>query len=162
PLRAMGGFSDILREDHAHALNDEARSYLDRIANASRRMGQLIDGLLSLSKITRQPLKVDSVDLGRLTRDVISTIPTAQRSVEWTIGERLVVRGDPGLLYSIVENLVRNAWKFTAKQPHAHIEVGRIERNGEPTYFVRDNGVGFDMAHSGQLFRPFRRLHGVD
>jgi PAS domain S-box-containing protein len=162
PLRAINGFSNVLLEDHAANLDEEARLHLNRIAKGATRMGALIDALLSLAKIARQELRYQLVDLGRVARDVIAQLEGADRPVEWVIADRLEVRGDPTLLHSVMQNLVGNAWKFTAKQDRARIEVGSSTRDGVATYFVKDDGPGFSQESAEKLFRPFGRLHRAD
>ena len=126
-------------------------------------MTQLIDDLLSLSKITRASLARDRVDLSDLARRVLAELAARdpQRKIDARVADGLVVKGDPRLLTVVLENLLGNAWKFTSKQPAATIEVGREARDGETVYFVRDNGAGFSMEHATKLFAPFQRLHAA-
>jgi signal transduction histidine kinase len=139
-------------------------------------MAGLIDDLLNLSRLTRVEMKRETVDLSKLARETIEELRAAdgQRDAEIVIPDGLVVEGDPQLLRIALTNLLGNAWKFTAKRPHTRIEVGRSSENGQngengengengkKTFFVRDNGVGFDMAHAGKLFGAFQRLHGMN
>lgn len=161
PLRAIDGFSQALVEDCADQLDATGRGYLGRIRNAAQRMGLLIDDLLKLARVTRAEVTFDDVDLGALAREVMRELQSGQadRRAEIVIAEGMRVLGDPRLLRIALENLLANAWKFTAGQDVARIEVGTIRDDGAPTYFVRDNGVGFDMAHAGRLFGAFQRLH---
>ena len=124
-------------------------------------MGQLIDDLLNLSRLTRGELRREPVDLSALARTIVTDLQKAEpdRQVTCVIAEGLVVKGDPNLLRLALVNLLGNAWKFTGRQACARIEFGVTQRNGTPTYFVRDDGVGFDMAYVGKLFGAFQRLH---
>ncbi|MFW6115896.1 MAG: PAS domain-containing protein [Chloroflexota bacterium] len=173
PLRAMDGFSAALRSQYRDQLDPQARHYLDRIQAGSRRMGQLITDLLDLSRVTRREMAVTPVDLTALARQIAAELveEDPQRDVDFAIEEGLTVEGDPHLLRIALYNLLSNAWKFTGRQDRARIEVGRLSdtpagspagaeigRNGA-VYFVRDNGVGFDMAYADKLFAPFQRLH---
>jgi signal transduction histidine kinase len=162
PLRAMAGFSNILREDYGDRLDDEGRHLLGRIAGGASRMGALIDGLLTLANVVKRDLQYETVDLAKFAHDAISQIDCAERIVEWVISDGLVVRGDAVLLRSVMQNLIANALRFTAKRDRARVEVGRSDLAGVRTFFVKDNGAGFDNEHAGQLFRPFRRLHRPD
>jgi len=161
PLRAIDGFARILGDDLADRLDDEARSHLDRIHKACERMANLIDALINLATLTRQPLHKETFDLSELARPIIDALRAEEpnRAVEVEITQGLVVNADKILMHTVLENLLRNAWKFTARAPVARIAFG-AEREGNRLIFcVEDNGVGFDMAHAGQLFRPFQRLH---
>jgi len=158
PLRAINGFSHVMLEDHAGNLDAAGRNCLQRISGAALRMGQLIDGLLSLAKITQLELELEPVDLSRLARSIVDSFD-APRDVVWTVSDELVAHGDPRQLRSLLENLLGNAWKFTRDQHPAMIEVGTVSLDAATVYFIKDNGVGFDMAHARQLFAPFRRLH---
>jgi signal transduction histidine kinase len=164
PLRAMGGFSEVLLEDHAQRLDDEAKGHLQRIVDAADTMGKLIDALLGLARLTRKELRREPVDLSALARAVVRPMQDAspKRVVEVVIAPDLRVEGDPQLLRALLDNLLGNAWKFTEKRSSARIELGREEKDGAPAYFVRDNGAGFDMAHAARLFAAFQRLHGAE
>jgi light-regulated signal transduction histidine kinase (bacteriophytochrome) len=164
PLRGIDGFSQALLEDCKDQLDATGQDYLRRIRSATQRMGQLIDDLLTLSRVTRSDMHRAGVDLSqiasRLCTDLQHTDPT--RIVEFTIAPDLIDTGDARLLQIVLDNLLNNAWKFTAKQPQTNIEFGAIAaENNPPVYFVRDNGVGFDMAFLEKLFRPFQRLHAM-
>jgi PAS domain S-box-containing protein len=161
PLRAIDGFSQAVMEDYADRLDDQGRNYLNRIRDAAKRQGMLIDDLLNLSRITRMDVNIVDVNLAALASEIVETLRRAapERPVEVQIAEGLSVRGDPRLLRIALDNLLGNAWKFTAGRSPARIEIGRIVEDGEPVFYVRDNGVGFDMAYADQLFRPFHRLH---
>jgi PAS domain S-box-containing protein len=162
PLRSIDGFSQALLEDYADRLDEEGRDYLRRVRAATQRMGDLIDDLLTLSRVTRREMRRESVDLSGLARTIVEQLQKldGDRDVIFTIEDGLRAHGDPHLLRVALENLIGNAWKFTSKQPDARIEFRAIrDDDGRLKYFVRDNGVGFDMAYSGKLFGAFQRLH---
>jgi PAS domain S-box-containing protein len=163
PLRAIDGFSKALLEDCADALGDAGRDYLGRVRRAAQRMGVLIDDLIKLSRVTRADMSLQEVDLSTLAAGVAQHLRTAepQRLADFAIEEGLSTYGDPRLLQIALENLIGNAWKFTAGRAPARIEFGSRHERDEVAYFVRDNGAGFDMAHADQLFRVFQRLHDV-
>lgn len=161
PLRSMDGFSLALLEDYGDRLDDEARDSLQRIRGASQRMGRLIDELLGLARVTRAELRMQDVDLSAMAEEMASTLARTQpeRRVRWEIEKGLVVRGDRELLAIALQNLLDNAWKFTGKVDEAVIRVGMRQEEGQPVYFVSDNGAGFDMAYASRLFGAFQRLH---
>ena len=163
PLRSIDGFSKALLEDYSDRLDDEGVGYLRRVRAASQRMGQLIDDLLKLSRITRSEMSREQVDLSAAARAVVGELRKAQpgRRVTCRIAEGVTADGDGRLLRVALENLLSNAWKFTANRQDALIEFGATERDGRPVYFVRDNGAGFDMAYAGKLFGAFQRLHAM-
>jgi light-regulated signal transduction histidine kinase (bacteriophytochrome) len=166
PLRAIDGFSQALVEDFGAQLDSDGREYLRRVRAAAQRMGLLIDDLLSLSRLTRRELREDHVDLTAIAQEVVGelqrTAPHRRAVVE--IAPGLHAHGDPGLLRAMLQNLLGNAWKFTAKNELAHIALGRTagKKPGIGTFFVRDNGAGFDMRHADKLFGAFQRLHRAD
>jgi signal transduction histidine kinase len=161
PLRAIDGFSKALLSDYGDKFDERGRRYIDRVRSATQRMSQLIDDLLSLSKIVRTPMRRECVDLTELGRNVLSDLGArdADRRVQISVSDDLTCHGDPRLLTVLLENLLGNAWKFTSKQPEARIEVGKERRDGTTTFFVRDNGAGFEMEYANKLFAPFQRLH---
>jgi PAS domain S-box-containing protein len=175
PLRAMHGFSAALLSESRDQLDEQGRHYLDRIGAAAKRMGELVDALLDLSRISRREMGHQPVDLSALAREVAAELQTQdpQRRVEWVVADDLIAQGDANLLSLALQNLMGNAWKFTGPRPQARIEVGAEHRTspvsalasgdegGGLVYFVRDNGVGFDMAYADKLFAPFQRLHGT-
>lgn len=163
PLRTLDGFSGALLADYQSQLDQQGKHYLTHIQNASRQMGQLIDDLLNLSRIARHEVKLEQVNLGILARRIADELQTAapERRMEFDIPVSLIVHGDPRLIKIALENLIQNAFKFTSRRELAHIQLGMLEQGGERIYFVRDNGVGFDMAYAGKLFTPFQRLHGT-
>ena len=168
PLRALSGFSQALAEDYADRLDSEARAYLDQIDLASRRMGELIDGILTLSRITRGELRREPVDLSALADRLHAECAAAEpeRQLAWEVEPGLAVHGDPAMLEAALRNLIENAWKYTGKTPQASVRVYAEDRPGEVATVrwicVSDNGAGFDMAYSERLFQPFQRLHRQD
>lgn len=160
PLRSVDGFSFALEEDFASTMNDEGRDYIHRIRAGVQKMGQLIDSLLQLSRITRAELTRERVNLSDLASDVARDLRASHpgRNLTFRIESGLEVDADPRLLRVALENLLGNAVKFTARKPDAIIEVGRSTETGE--FFVRDNGAGFDMRYADKLFKAFQRLHG--
>jgi len=163
PLRGIDGFSRALLENYHDKLNDRGKDYIHRVTGATRRMGRLIDDLLKLSRITRSEMKRESVDISQLARSIATDIKKEQpeRQADFIIAEGLIVNGDARLLQVAMENLLGNAWKFTGKIQTASIEFGITEHEGEKAYFVRDNGVGFNMAYADKLFGAFQRLHST-
>ena len=167
PLRAIDGFSVALLEDCAPQLDDTGKDHLNRIRAATQRMGVLIDDLLNLSRITRSELHFQKVDLSALVRSITSNLQKTQHEtqhdhqVEFTIQDGLSANADSSLLRVALENLLNNAWKFTSKVPAARIEFGLSHSNGVSTYYVRDNGAGFDPRYTDRLFGAFQRLHSV-
>jgi PAS domain S-box-containing protein len=161
PLRAIDGFSQALEEDCAEVLAPDGRAHLGRIRKAAQRMGQLIDDLLELARVSRADISKSDIDLSAMARGIAEDLRAngEARPVDFTIGEGLNIRGDFRLLRIALENLLGNAWKFSADRRPATIEIGRAQSNGAEAFFVRDNGVGFDMAHANKLFGAFQRLH---
>ncbi len=163
PLRAIDGFSQMLLEDHGGALDDDARALLDRVRGASRRMAELIDDLLTLSKLTQAEMVWQPIDFTALARaiaeDLARTDPS--RKVTFRIDEGMVAIGDQRLLRVALENLMSNAWKFTGHTAEPIIEIGRLAGTEGDVFFVRDNGAGFDMNYAHKLFGVFQRLHSV-
>jgi len=161
PLRAVTGFSHALMEDCPEQLTPAAMDYLRRIVAATRKMSDLIDGLLDLSRVSRAEMRWQDVDVSAMARQVAEGLQRSEprRSVEWVIADGLSARGDPRLLRVVMDNLIGNAWKFTGGKPAARIQIG-LRTNGEGrAYFVADDGAGFDMAYAGKLFGAFQRLH---
>jgi PAS domain S-box-containing protein len=161
PLRALEGFSSLLEEESGSALDETAQHYLDRIRRNATKMSQLIDDLLRLSRIGRQSLDRVEIDLSAMARDVAEEIAAQypDRKVSLRIQEGMAARADKALLEVVLVNLLGNAWKFTASTPEAAVSFTSMDRDGESIYAVSDNGVGFDMAYSQNLFTPFQRLH---
>ena len=163
PLRAIDGFSQALLEDYGDKLDEEGVDNLHRIRAAAQTMGHLIEDMLKLSGLTRTELRREQVDLSELARSIDRDLRSRSpdRHVEFLLRDGLVVEGDEHLLAQVLENLLENAWKFTAKVPHARIELGGAQ-NQEVVFFVRDNGAGFDMATADRLFGAFQRLHTAE
>lgn len=163
PLRGIDGFSQVLLEDYEGRLDQEGKKNLHRIRAACKRMGLLIDDLLNLSRLARFEMTMNKVNLSKLARQISGDLTKAQpnRTVEFIISEGLTDRGDERLLKIMLQNLIGNAWKYSAKQAKAEIEFGLTHHEGAPAYFVRDNGVGFDMTYADKLFKPFQRLHDI-
>lgn len=161
PLRSINGFSRLLLEDYAGNLDEKGQNYLVRVASSAQRMGELIDDILLLSRVSRADLRRGQIDLSRIVREVVENLQRADpdRRVTISIEENLSADADLGLMRVAIENLLGNAWKYTRKAPEVRIQFGVEKIEGSPTFFVRDNGAGFDMAHSGNLFLPFHRLH---
>ena len=166
PLRSMNGFSEILLDDYGDVLDERARGYLGRVRNACRRMGHLIDDLLSLTRYTRQKLVPTAINLGAIATQVVEQLRAEhpERDVEVRIAPDLVAtaHGDAALTRVLLRNLLTNAWKFSVQVHHPLIEIGTRRSGSENVYFVRDNGCGFDMAYAEQLFGVFNRLHVGD
>ena len=161
PLRSMDGFSQILLEDYADKLNEQGKHHLQRVRKASQHMSELIEDLLKFSRTTRQEIKYETVNLTQLAKALVKSLQDAEpkRQVEFIIQPKLVGKGNTHLLQLVLQNLLGNAWKFTIKNPSAKIELGVTQTGNKKTYFVRDNGVGFDMKYAGKLFGTFQRLH---
>jgi len=162
PLQNIDSFSLILMEDYANQLDAEGLDYVQRLRGSCQHMEDIIDALLALSKMMRTELLVEHFDLSALANAVAADLKqkNPDRLVDWVIGEGLTAEGDAQLLRVVLENLFGNAWKFTANRQRARIEFGALpQSNGTQTYFVRDDGAGFDMARADHLFTPFKRLH---
>jgi PAS domain S-box-containing protein len=161
PLRAINGFSQALMEDYHDKLADEAKDYLRRIGAASRRMGQLIDALLRLSRSTRGEMRREQVNLSVFAQTIATELRTKNpdRDVSFEIEPDVMVCAEPQLLRAALENLLENAWKFTSKHSRARIAFGVSRHHEETVYFVRDDGAGFDPAYAAKLFGSFQRLH---
>lgn len=163
PLRSIQGFGQALLEDCEDRLDDSGREHLQRIRKAAERMATLIDDLLELSRVARASLRSERVDLSSLAEAILAELVEGEpdRSVQVSVMPGAVAIGDPRLLKVVLDNLLRNAWKYTRTKPEAHIEFGVSRQGAAATYYVRDNGVGFDMAYVDKLFQPFQRLHSA-
>ena len=161
PLRRIDGFSRALLEAEAGRLQDRSSDFLERIRQATVDMSELIDGMLALSRVARADLRVRPVDFSTIAEAVAAQLRESEpaRSVDMVIRPDVGGSGDPQLLRVVIQNLLDNAWKFTRTRPAAHIEFGTLHQHSDPTYFVRDNGVGFETAYADRLFKPFQRLH---
>jgi two-component system sensor histidine kinase/response regulator len=164
PLRRIDSFSRAVLETQGDRLDEAGQLFLTRVREASQQMSQLIDDVLYLSRVTRAELRDQEVDLSALADLALARLQEADpgRQVETKVRPAVIVTGDGQLLRIALENLLENAWKFTAKELNPRIEFGVTQVAGEPTYFVRDNGAGFDMTYADRLFGPFQRLHSQD
>lgn len=161
PLRGIDGFSQALLEECGEKLDAKGKEYLSRARAASQRMGQIIDDLLRLTRMTRNKMQLEEVNLSHIAQTVAAELQSREpeRPVELGVAPGAMAKGDRDLLRIVLENLLGNAWKFTAKQPKARIEFGVTQSEGKAVYFVRDDGAGFDMAYADKLFGAFQRLH---
>lgn len=164
PLRAIDGYSKVLLEDYQDRLDDNGKLCLSKIGTASVRMGQLIDALLDLSRVTTRDLRCVPVALSDLAHEIAQELQELEQkdAVDVKIASGIEAEGDPRLLRVMLENLMGNSWKFSRSMPDARIEFGTSIQGEERVYYVRDNGIGFDMAYSGKLFGMFQRLHSGD
>ncbi|MCM0080339.1 GAF domain-containing protein [Geomonas sp. Red32] len=163
PLRAMNSFSHILMEDYGELLDDEGRNYLTKISAAASRMGHLVEDLLKLSRVTRRKLKRETVQLSELAEEVVCNlrIHYPQREVKVTIDGGVEGHWDPSLASLALQNLIGNAWKYTGKIANPEVHFGSYSDGRETVYFVRDNGIGFEMSYADKIFLPFERLHKI-
>jgi PAS domain S-box-containing protein len=162
PLRALSGYSQLLLDDHGQSIGADGRDMLARMRDASQKMAQLIDDLLHLSRVTRVEMRRERVDLSALARDVVDQLrgEEPERRVETVIADGLRTDGDPQLLRVLLDNLLRNAWKFTSKREAARIALDAARQpDGRMAFVLSDNGAGFDMAYASKLFGAFQRLH---
>lgn len=161
PLRRLDGFSQELLNEYGEVLDETGKHYLKRVRAAAQKMGDLIDDLLKLSRISRSGIQKDTFDLGVMASEIVTEQREwePERKVEFHTEGNLKIEADSGLIRLLMQNLISNAWKFTAGCKLAHIVVGSKALNGLKTYYVKDNGVGFDMKYADKLFRAFQRLH---
>lgn len=161
PLRTLDGFSEAVLLDYGDKLDKQGKDYLNRIRTASQTMSQMIGDVLNMSRVTRSDIHHNELNLSNLVQKIVAEIKAAQpeRQVEFVIQPDVVVYGDVQLLEIALRNLIDNSWKFTGKTPHPRIEFGSESQDGKQVYFVKDNGVGFDMKYADKLFQPFRCLH---
>src|SRR3990170_2325538 len=165
PLRLIDGFTILLLKKQRERLDMDGQDHLERIRASARRMGQLIDDLMNLSFVMRAEVVPGEVDLSAIAMSIAIDLEKAdpERKSDFVIEEGLAARGDERLLRMVLENLLGNAWKFTSKKDGPRIEFCRCgEEDGKYVFCVRDNGVGFEMAHAERLFQPFQRLHSQD
>ncbi|HSF19676.1 MAG TPA: GAF domain-containing protein [Vicinamibacteria bacterium] len=164
PLRTIVGFSRVLLDEHGGELDPEGMRVLHIISDSARNMGHLIDDLLALSRLGRQEMSLMEIDMGELARSVFDevTSPHPDRNVEWRLDALPSARGDRGMIRQVFANLLSNALKFTAPREMARIEVGHKSEGGENAYYVKDNGVGFDMRFAERMFGVFQRLHRAE
>lgn len=161
PLRTIISFSQIFLDDYSQILDAKGIDYLHRILNSARNMAKLIDDLLKLSRITRAEMKRVNFNLATTAQNIFHRLQSLHpdRKVQFSIGECPNINADPVLIEAVLENLIGNAWKFTSKSKLSRIEVGSIHKEGKNIFFVKDNGIGFDMAYHEKLFEEFHRLH---
>jgi len=164
PLRSISGFSQILLEESKDKLESDAQDHLERIIRSAGHMAQLIDDILELSRVSRSGMHINEVNLSEICLEISKTLheSSPQRQVEWKISPDVKVFADFHLMYIVMSNLLANAWKFTQRKTTALIEFGAVEKQGRQIYYVRDNGVGFDMKYSDKIFGLFQRLHHSD
>jgi len=163
PLDAIGGFSYVLLNQYGSKLDDKMREIVENIRSSGRRMGGLIDDLLNLSRVTSSAMRVEEVDLAAMARAIVEDLCRTQphRNVDFIAPVREEVTGDARLLRIVMENLLRNSWKYTSRQDHARIEFGCTRNGARSVYFVKDDGAGFDPRSAARLFQPFQRLHST-
>jgi len=161
PLRTLDGFSEMVLEDYGDKLDEAGKDYLNRIRNASHTMSELIEAILKLSRISRAEIHGEKVNLSNITKSIADGLKQSQplRQAEFIIEPDLIVKGDAALLRIALNNMLENAWKYTSKCSPTRIEFGINEKKGEKVYFIKDNGIGFDMQYKEKLFQPFQRLH---
>ncbi len=161
PLRGIDGFSQAVLEDYQDKLDDSGKSYLQRVRAASQRMSQLIDAMLNLAKLTRAEIHTQTFDMSAVVQNIVDDLQKIDpdRQMECVVAQNIFATADPQLLRAVLENLLSNAWKFTRQQEHPRIEFGYEQYKGQPAYFVKDNGAGFDMTYVHKLFGAFQRLH---
>ena len=163
PLRAIDGFAQIVAEDYAPRLDETGREYLQRIRVATQKMARLIDDLIDLARLTRQAMKREQVNLSQIVEQILSELrqEDPDRLIEIHVEPRLIAAADRALIRVALENLLRNAWKFTSRREVAQIRFHAEMRDRQIIYCVSDNGAGFDMSFASKLFLPFHRLHGI-
>ncbi|HEX3797897.1 MAG TPA: ATP-binding protein [Verrucomicrobiae bacterium] len=164
PLRHVDGYAQILEEEFGPQMSPEAQKFARKIRQGSQNMGRLVDDLLNLSRVGKKELTRQHVALGPLVEGVIADVKVeaGDRNIEWKISELPEVDCDPGLIRQVFTNLISNSIKYSRQREHTVIEVGAQKNNGDVAFFVRDNGVGFNMKYSGKLFGVFQRLHRVE
>ena len=161
PLRHIDGFTQMLKNNYSDKLDEGGKKLLERILNATVTMNALIEDLMKLSQITQQPIKKENVNLSKIASDICESLKSSQpdRSAQFIVAENIRAIADEGLMGIVLENLLGNAWKYSNKKPNTRIEFGRSDMYGKESFFVRDNGAGFDSSTATQLFIPFKRLH---
>jgi signal transduction histidine kinase len=163
PLRAIDGLSLATLQDYGDKLDVEGKSSLERIRHSAHRMSQLINGLLELSRMSRAQMRPEQINLTEMAKQIISDLQHREpdRHAEIVIADGLSAHGDASLLGAAIENLLNNAWKFSARKTQTRIEFGKKVDQPQPVFFIRDNGIGFDMSYADKLFGPFQRLHSM-
>lgn len=163
PLRSIDGFSNKILKDYSQLFDEQGKDYFMRVKNASQHMGRLIDDLIKLAHLARIEMYMEKINLSAIARSIASELNESnpERKASFHIQDGLIATGDRNLLQIAMQNLISNAWKYSKNQPHTKIEFGAIRNGGQPVYFVRDNGIGFDMRYVDKLFGAFQRLHSV-
>jgi PAS domain S-box-containing protein len=163
PLRSIDGFSNKLLKDYSHLMDDQGKDYFSRVISATHKMGQLIDDLLKLARLSRVEMNITTTDLSDLVELTAAEFKAASpdRKVDFVIQPGLVAKADRSLMQIALQNLLGNAWKYTRKKPEAKIEFSSFQDDSKTVYFIRDNGVGFDMRYVNKLFGAFQRLHST-
>lgn len=163
PLRSIDGYTRIILEDKIELLDDEAKDYLERVSINAQQMGKLIDDLLNLSRLSRLELNKEAVDLTQQAKEILKSLQEQDpdRKINLKIQEGLSANADPVLIQAVLQNLLGNAWKFTAEKKETIIEFSSEQKDGKNTFFIRDNGAGFNMKYADKLFGAFQRLHDV-
>jgi signal transduction histidine kinase len=161
PLTVLNGFSDLLDFKFARQLGNEGTRYIEHIKQAVQRINGQIEGMLSLHRAQHQPIQLQAINLSDMAREILADLQACHpnRSVECSIAPNLIAQGDPVLLRVVLENLFSNAWKYSVKTPHARIKLGHLDN--PTTFYIKDNGAGFDMNRAEKLFQPFQRLHSA-
>lgn len=165
PLRTIDGFSQAILEMYADALDERGKDYLNRVRQGSQQMAKLIDDMLQLSRVTRGELNLEeNIDLSQLAQEIVMNLQKdePERQVTFNIQSDMLVRGDKRLLQAVLQNIIGNSWKYTSKHPSARIEFAQMQEQEVPTYYVKDDGAGFDMQYADKLFGAFQRLHGIN
>lgn len=164
PLTIIAGYCEVIERSYGSQLDESCRGYLREINASTMRMKELIDTLLAFSKVKRVEMRQENVDLSKSAQEAITDVKRKgpKRPVRFKLAEGLVAKGDARLLQIVLNNLLDNAWKYSAQQKEALIEFGMTEADGKPAYYVRDNGSGFNMAHAEELFSPFQQLPGTE
>jgi light-regulated signal transduction histidine kinase (bacteriophytochrome) len=163
PLRSIDGFSNKILKDYGDRFDDQAKDYFNRIMNASRKMGTLIDDLLHLARLTRIEMRIETANMSEMAEAIVRELKESapQRQAEINIRENMVVAADRNLMQIALQNLLGNAWKYSKNQELTKIEFAFYNENGRTIYYIKDNGVGFDMKYADKIFGAFQRLHSV-
>jgi PAS domain S-box-containing protein len=161
PLRGIIGFTAMLEEDYSAQLDEEARRITSIIKRNTLKMGHLIDGLLTFSRMTRQDIMKTNIDMGKMVTEIINEL-ALENGIEWAIPALPAVKGDFNTLRQVWINLISNAVKYSGNKAHPHIEIGSFLQEGQTAFFIKDNGVGFDNKYKDKLFRVFQRLHSSE
>ena len=164
PLRSISGFGKILQDDFSQSLDPLGKNYLNRMIESAVQLNELIDGMLKISRLSKAPLNPTLLDLSQMSHEIIAGLreQDPHRQVEVQIQAGVTAYADPILMRNVLENLLNNAWKYTAKKEQPEVSFGALTSAGQTVYFVRDNGAGFDMAYANKLFGSFQRLHHSD